>query len=104
MDVARLIREARLRAGLSKRALARRAGTSPAAVVAYETGRRDPSTGTLQRLLAAAGVRAELQVVPVRPMPDPRASGRRLVEVLELADQLPHRPAARRLAYPSLPR
>ena len=103
MNAARTIRQARVAAGLSKRELARRAGTSPAAVVAYETGRRDPTVSTFERLLAATGARAELTVAPARPRVDPREAARRLAQVLELADQLPRRPAARRLDYPVLP-
>lgn len=50
-----LIRIARRRAGLTQVELARRAGTSQAAVSAYESGRRSPSVDTLCRILAAAG-------------------------------------------------
>lgn len=58
-----LVREMRLAAGLSQRALARRAGTSQPAVVRYERGAATPSWETLQRLAAACGrtlrIRAE---------------------------------------------
>ncbi|MGZ4708222.1 MAG: helix-turn-helix domain-containing protein [Acidimicrobiales bacterium] len=104
MNAARTIRQARQAAGLSKRELARRAGTSPAADVAYETGRRETTVATLDRLLAAAGARAELTLAPARPTADPREAARRLAEVLALAEHLPRRPAARQLAYPVLPR
>jgi transcriptional regulator with XRE-family HTH domain len=107
VNAALAISQARRSAGLSKRALARRARTSPAAIVAYESGRRDPSVGTLDRILAAAGARAELTVRrarPTRPLPDPDEAGRRLAQVLELADHLPRRPAPRRLTFPPLPR
>ncbi len=60
MSPATVLRTARERAGISKRELARRARTSPAAIVAYESGRRDPSFGTLDRLLRALGLRADL--------------------------------------------
>ena len=103
MEAATAIRVARSRAGLSKRELARRARTSPAAIVFYEAGDREPTLPTLQRILAAAGSRAELVVVPARPHPDPGTAGRRLVEVLDLAEHLPHRRAARRLDFPPLP-
>lgn len=52
---ARLLKEARLRSGLSQAQLARLAGTSQPALSAYERGRKDPSAATLARLLAAAG-------------------------------------------------
>ena len=52
---ATLVREARGRAGLSQRALARRAGTSQSVVARIELGITDPSSGTLSTILAAAG-------------------------------------------------
>lgn len=98
-----MLRTARERAGISKRELARRARTSPAAIVAYESGRREPSFGTLDRLLRALGVRVELVAVPVST-PDRPTAARRLAEVLDLADRLPKRRAARRLSFPPFPR
>ena len=102
MDVAADLRRARVAAGLSQRALAARARTSQAAVAAYETGRKDPTTSTLVRLLAATGAR--LQVVPARsgraPLPD---VGRALVEVIRLAAVLPVHHADV-LCFPRLPR
>ena len=99
MDGATLIREARERAGLSKRELARRARTSPAAIVLYEQGARDPTVDTLDRILAAAGARADVRLTK-KTGPDPEQSGRRLVQVLDLADALPRRRAARNLRFP----
>jgi transcriptional regulator with XRE-family HTH domain len=99
MDAARWIRSARERAGLSKRELARRARTSPAAVIAYESGARDPTVGTLRRLLAATGT--DLEVAPTR-RPDPHQAAARLEQVLDLADALPYRPE-RHLPYPRFP-
>lgn len=103
MDAATIVRRARLAAGLSVRELARRAGTSHAAVVAYEAGRRDPTVATLERLLAAAGAYGRIVVEPVH-LPDPYRAGRLLVEVLDLADALPQRPADRELRHPVLAR
>ena len=101
MDVSALLGLARRRAGLSKRALARAARTSPAAIVEYEKDRRSPTVETLDRILAAAGARA---VVSVRPLPiDPEITARRLADVLELAEHLPSRSAARALHFPRLP-
>jgi len=102
MDAAEVIRDARVRAGLSKRELARRAGTSAAALVEYESGRRDPGVQSLQRILAAAGFEATLVARPTIGPLAPGEAGRRLAEVLELAEHLPHRPAARRLSFPRL--
>jgi len=63
-----LVREVRLEAGLSQRALARRAGTSQPAVARYERGAATPSWDTLQRLAMACGRRVRLGV---EAMPDP---------------------------------
>jgi transcriptional regulator with XRE-family HTH domain len=101
MDPADAIRHAREQAKMSKRELARRAGTSPAAIVFYESGTREPSYSTLSRLAAAAGFDARLSLVP-KMTPAPDVLGRRLTEVLDLAEHLPHRRASRRLAYPPL--
>jgi transcriptional regulator with XRE-family HTH domain len=54
-DAAALLRSARLRAGLSQRALARRARTTQAVVARIEAGETSPGWDTLVRLLRAAG-------------------------------------------------
>jgi transcriptional regulator with XRE-family HTH domain len=51
-----LIRDARLRTGLTQRALAARASTSQSTIAAYENGRKTPNLDTLLRLLRAAGL------------------------------------------------
>jgi transcriptional regulator with XRE-family HTH domain len=51
IDASLLIRGHRSAAGLSQRALARRAGTSSATLNRYEAGTVDPSTATLNRIL-----------------------------------------------------
>jgi len=65
---ATLVRESRLAAGLSQRALARRAETSQPAVARYERGVATPSWETLQRLVAACGRRVTLNAEAI---PDP---------------------------------
>ncbi len=66
-DTAALVRDARLRAGLSQRALARRAQTAQSVVARIERGQTSPTWETLTRLLAAAGfdLDASLAVRPV---------------------------------------
>ena len=63
----RLVRTARQRSGLTQRELARLARTSQSVVARIERGQTDPSSATLERLLAAAGfeLRAELAPLPV---------------------------------------
>ena len=52
---AEVLRQARARAGLSQRELARRAGTAQSVIARIERGQTSPTWATLQRLLAAAG-------------------------------------------------
>lgn len=104
MHAGALVRTARERAGISKRELARRARTSPAAIVAYESGSRDPTVGTLVRIIEAAGASVSLELEPERRRPDAAVSAARLAQVLELAEHLPRRRPSARLAYPPFPR
>lgn len=95
VDAATLLRTARRRHGLTQAELAARAGTSQPVISAYEHGRRDPTTATLRRLLAAAGTRLELGLggptsdLPPLATPDDHAAA--LVDVLLLADAVPLR-------------
>lgn len=54
-DVATLLRDTRVRHGLSQTRLARRAGTTQAVVSRIERGEASPSIATLRRLLGAMG-------------------------------------------------
>lgn len=86
---------------LSRRSLAKRAGTSPATLAAYESGRVDPGTGTLQRVLGAAGLEAETTLVR-RAYADAGERAAEIIDVLLLAEQFParHDPVLR---FPRLP-
>jgi hypothetical protein len=99
MDAATAIRQARGRAKFSQRELAHRAHTSPAAIAFYEAGSRDPTFATLTRIVGAAGFETRLSLAP-STRPNREVLAARLGEVLELAEHLPRRPAARRLPYP----
>jgi transcriptional regulator with XRE-family HTH domain len=96
MDPAELIRTVRRRRGLTQVALARAAGTSQPVISAYEAGRRDPTHGTLRRLVAAAGEALEVSARPIGsdlpPPADLADHAHRLLDVLSLADAIPHRP------------
>ena len=59
-----LLKQGRLSAGLSARALARQAGTAQARLSEIERGVHDPSVGTIDRALRAAGW--QLAVLPTR--------------------------------------
>jgi hypothetical protein len=106
MTPGELLRDVRRRRGLTQADLARRAGTSQPVVSAYEHGRRDPTVGTLQRLVDAAGEQLRISADVATGGPPPARSldehARRLVDVLLLADAIPARPRARVLDAPRL--
>lgn len=79
-----LIRIARRQAGLTQQALADRAGTSQAAISAYESGRRSPSVDTLCRLLGAVGYEVRMRLA----RPDTHAASLAAAEALLPPDQL----------------
>lgn len=60
-----LIRLARSKASITQTRLAELAGVSQQAVSSYETGRKEPTLPTLQRLLAAAGFELRLNLAPL---------------------------------------
>ena len=62
---AALLRLARDKAGLTQTALAEAAGVTQQTVSAYETGRKEPTLPTLQRLLAGAGLEMRIRLEPI---------------------------------------
>jgi transcriptional regulator with XRE-family HTH domain len=68
-DPSILLKEARARAGMSQRALAKRAGTAQSVVARIELGLASPSWETLSTLLAAAGFELST-TLEVRPVVD----------------------------------
>src|SRR3954469_20614316 len=95
MNAGAAVHDARTRAGLSQAELARRAGTSQAAVSAYESGAKQPSVATFSRLLAAAGARLGVEHSTRRrpPVTEPapgelRRAGETLAQVIRLAEAL----------------
>ena len=66
-DPGALVRDTRLRHGLSQETLARRAGTTQRQIGRIERGEISPSISTLARVLAALGERLELRAVPLPP-------------------------------------
>ena len=89
VEAAAVLRDARARAGLTLRALARRAGTSHATVHAYETGAKVPRVDTLDRLVRAAGFALEAGLGARPPAGDAAARARELVDALDLAAAFP---------------
>jgi transcriptional regulator with XRE-family HTH domain len=88
VDAARLLRSARLQAGLTLRQLAAAAHTSHSALAAYETGAKCPTVETLNRVVEAAGFRVEGRLTPDAEPFDRADRARELAEVLELAEAL----------------
>jgi hypothetical protein len=65
MDAGQLVREARLRAGLTQRQLAARVGTSQPLVARIEAGRVRPSFERVLQLVRACGFDLDVHVVPL---------------------------------------
>lgn len=79
-----LIRTARRQSGLTQQALAKRAGTSQAAISAYESGRRSPSVDTLCRILGAVGFEVRMRLAE----PDTHDAAQVIAESLVPEDQV----------------
>ncbi len=56
---------ARLEAGLSQRELAERAGVAQSEIARIESGNREPSIPTLQKILAGAGLELCFRLAPL---------------------------------------
>ena len=103
VDAAATLRRARLRSGLTLRALAARAETSHSALSAYESGRKVPTVETFDRIVRAAGFDLGVELTPSVGGLDREARGRELAEVLDLAEQFPAR-HTEKLDFPVFPR
>jgi transcriptional regulator with XRE-family HTH domain len=60
-----LLRLARDKAGVTQSELAAAAGVTQQSISSYETGRKEPTLPTLQRLLAAAGLEMRIRLEPI---------------------------------------
>lgn len=58
------VRQLRTQLGMTQDGLARAAGTSQPTIAAYESGRKSPNVGTIERLASAVGLKAELRFSP----------------------------------------
>jgi transcriptional regulator with XRE-family HTH domain len=72
MDIGAVLRKAREQALLSQVDLATRAGTSRAAIQAYEHGRVSPTVRTVDRLLAVMGLQQRDELEPLLAQVDAR--------------------------------
>ena len=91
MNAAEVIRTVRMRADLTLRALATRAGTSHSAIAAYESGAKIPSASTLDRIVQAAGFALDRELSPRVRGSERLDRGAELAAVLELAAEFPAR-------------
>ena len=67
MSSGSLIREGRLRAGLTQTEVAARVGTTQSAIARWEAGKAQPSLETLTRILRACGLDLRLALQPYDP-------------------------------------
>ena len=67
LNPSHLLRQARSKADLTQRELAKRAGTAQSVIARIELGKTAPSTTTLNSILAAAGfeLQSELVIKPI---------------------------------------
>src|SRR5436190_22028116 len=72
MSGAELIREARLRAGLSQQELAARSGRGRSVIARWEQGGVDPSFETVLELIRVCGFDLPLELVPREQTADAR--------------------------------
>lgn len=77
----------RRRVGRTQADVAAAAGIPSSVLSAYERGRREPSLVAASRIIDALGYAVKFDFVL-----DPSEQGRRLSEVLELAEALPYQP------------
>lgn len=90
MTASALIEHARLEAGLTKKELARRAGTSRPTLSAYEHGHKSPSLNTAARILDEAGF-----TLTVEPRVNYRDIATRHHRVATIPDRLTRLPVTR---------
>ena len=88
MNAAALLVDARRRRGISQRSLARRAGTSQAAISRIEAGLESPTLERLERLLLVLGERLVCTLVTLEHDVDPAAleAGGRMTPADRLAE------------------
>jgi transcriptional regulator with XRE-family HTH domain len=92
VTAAQIIREARLKAGLTQTELAARLGRERAQVARWETGRQEPSFANLSAAVEACGFALEVAIAERAPTPEldaeletsvPQAPQQRIQTLLE---------------------
>ncbi len=77
VELGKTVRDARVRAGISQRSLAIRAGTSQAAISRIENGLEEPSFERFEAIMGGMGYTPEISL---RPIAEHDAEPRRLLE------------------------
>ena len=77
VDIGTIVYEARLQGGVSQESLARRAGTSQAAISRIERGLEQPGPDRVEAILTSLGLRMRIELEPVA---EHDAEPRRLLE------------------------
>jgi transcriptional regulator with XRE-family HTH domain len=90
VDAGLILKEVRIRSGLSRRRLAKMGGTSASTLSAYESGRSVPSVRTLERLVHNAGFELRVSLQPALTKPDDRRA-ETIERLFDFTDQLPRR-------------
>lgn len=88
MRSAALIREARLRAGLTQTQLAERTGRDRSVVARWEQGSVSPSLETLIELVRACGFDLPLELAPYQPLDDTRLRANALLSPERRVEQM----------------
>ena len=83
-----LIREARLRAGLSQQQLAEVSGKDRTVIARWEQGLVAPSIDTLVELVRSCGFDIPLELVPYDPRPDERVAEIQMLSPERRVDRL----------------
>ncbi len=86
MEVSSILKSRRIAAGVTQAELGRRVHITPSVISAYEHGSREPKAGVFLQLLQGLG----LESVPVAEIVSAHRA-KILVDVLLLAEALPHR-------------
>jgi transcriptional regulator with XRE-family HTH domain len=64
---AHVLRQARLRAGLTQQQLAERLGTSQSVIARWESGKARPTLANLERVVRACGLELRLEIAEADP-------------------------------------
>jgi transcriptional regulator with XRE-family HTH domain len=69
LNASKLLKEARKRADITQRELAKRSGKAQSAIARIESGKSSPTLATLNHLLEAAGFEADV-ILTIKPVED----------------------------------